>query len=96
VPLIAGIGAGIAAHFLQNTYMDWVNFLCNLPGFVPSSFMTHNLQEIADANHAAAVLGWVVIAVTVLMLVLSFWVMSRAVVSRRKGPQSSISLAIEQ
>ena len=95
VPLIAGIGAGVAAYTLQNTYMYWINFLCNLPMFFPQWFQAHYQQEIADANHTAAVLGWVVVAVMGFMLVLSFWVVSRVVVSRRKGPQSSISLAIE-
>jgi hypothetical protein len=71
LPLAASVAAGIGAHALQDTYLYWVNFLCYLGGSFPPGFQNHFLQGIADANHRAAVLGWVSAIVTGILLVLS-------------------------
>lgn len=72
VPFGAGIGAGIVAHSLQDIFLYWVNFLCNLPRSFPQAFQNHFLQGIADASHSAAVFGWASVLVTGVLLVWSF------------------------
>jgi len=75
VPLAAGITAGITAHALHDTYMNWVSLLNRL--FSPRSPQSPKvaearfLHEIATANHTATVLGWIGVTVTGILLLLS-------------------------
>jgi hypothetical protein len=95
VPFAASIGAGIAALSLQDTYTYWVTFLCDLPRSYPPVFQIEFMHEIANANHTAAVLGWVAVIVMALLLALSLLGIWRLLVSRRVRQQPSASLAIE-
>jgi hypothetical protein len=89
LPLVAGIGAGIAAHSLQDTYTYWVTFLCDLPRSFPPAFQHYFLNGIANANHTATVIGWVAIVVTGLLLALSLAGIWRLVAPGQRKPLSA-------
>jgi hypothetical protein len=95
VPLAAGLAATIAAHALHDSYVYWVNFLFNVSGErFPKAYQDQYLRDLATANHTAAVLGWVVVIVTGILLALSFLGMLRLLMPRRRK-QLSVPLAIE-
>ena len=79
VPLAAGITAGITAHVLHDTYVSWVSFLEHLAPTYPPNLTLNN--EIASANQAATVLGWVFVIVTGILFVLGLFNVWRSAVS---------------
>jgi hypothetical protein len=94
LPLAASVGVGIAVLVLHGAYVYWVDFVGNLPVSFPLAYQNWWLGQIAKANNTATVLGWVSVAVTGVVLVLSlvgFW---RLVMLGRQN-QLPASLAME-
>ena len=79
VPLAAGITAGSLSHVLHDTYVSWVSFLEHLAPTYPPNLTLNN--EIASANQAATVLGWVFVIVTGILFVLGLFNVWRSAVS---------------
>lgn len=84
LPLAASVFAALAAHHLDDTYAYWVAFL---PTFLVEShaepLVAQVTSEFDSANHDAAVLGWVGIILTGLLLalsLLSLWRLRRTAV----------------
>jgi hypothetical protein len=68
VPLAAGIAAGITAHALHESYAFWVSLFNRAPPTAPPN--PNFINEIAKANQAATVLGWIFVSVTGVVVVL--------------------------
>jgi hypothetical protein len=81
VPLAAGIAAGITAHALHESYVFWVSLFDRLAPTAPRN--PNFTNEIANANQAATVLGWIFVIVTSVVVVLSLFYLWRPVVSGR-------------